>query len=391
MIRSRVVVVSLGVLASACVGRPNTGTSPMSVPRGSVYAQYTGGLTNRTLDARFQVDQDAYVMIGHLAGDGVIRILYPESPKASAKVRAKEWQRSRSTVAYYDAVPSLYAFTPVTYRLGGARMDSYDGLGHAFVFMITSKKELDFDAVSDKGFWNNFEVPDYTRLPDPRDAVREFAELVADGPYALQFASSFRTVAMTDLAQQSFDCAVLGSLTSLSMASLYQTGFFNYGIGRSYCGGGSSYALFFYPRPWRYGQSGGWLLPATTVINNPVTRPSTRTRARPQPGRTMAEPRVVPVNAFGTTATRDRYPDRRTATRDPFGTDVRNGPRTTRDPFPSHAERRSANSGPTHPTETRRAEPTTRPVESRPVERTSAPAREPQRSTSPVERPRPGN
>ena len=249
----------------ACVhNAPNKQTlAPKAGPKASIYAMYTGGLLNRQADATFKVDQAAYTLVAHLGGDGMIEVLHPTDARETGRVPGGKWFRTQSFTAYYDAVPELYSFAMTKYRALGAQMDSYDGRGHGYIFLIASRHPLRFDRISDFGLWNDYEVPNYRTSMDPREAIKTFADMVAGGrEYTLQFARSNSTTAMTSYADQMFDC------TYLSAVGLAMTGsYWGYGYSPFYSsfgslnslrgnGCGNSYALgyyadrgFFFPRP----------------------------------------------------------------------------------------------------------------------------------------------
>jgi hypothetical protein len=195
---------------------PRTALAPRSGPGAHIYASVDGGLTNRTLRASFKVDRYAYVMVGHLAGDGRIGILYPVNAMTSARVRGNKSYAVGPVSAPYDGVPGLFSYASRTYRSTGARKDSYDGLGNGFVFIIASDSPLDADGLSTDGFWDDYEVTDYASSPDPRYAIRDFAQYVTRGlPYTLDYADTFGTNAFTSFANMQMDCSMWSNTMGL--------------------------------------------------------------------------------------------------------------------------------------------------------------------------------
>ena len=263
------------ILVAACA---TTGISrseslaPKDGPRARVHATYDGGLTNRMLRASFSVDQAAYVMVGHLSGRGQVEILYPENAMMQSRVRAKKTYRVRSVPALYDGVPQLFSFASRAYRNHGARMDSYDGRGNGFIFLIASQYPLDFDGLSSDGFWDTYEVEDYASSWDPRYAIRDLADRVTRGaPFTLDYADSFGTNAFTSYADMQMDCSILSGTMGLwgsrgavmtgmgwwgggaLMSSWYylrQPMFFTNGYSSLDFGCGRRYALGYGVRPW---------------------------------------------------------------------------------------------------------------------------------------------
>ena len=172
-----------------------------------------GGLLNRSINAHFQIEQNAYALVAHLGGDGRIRILFPESPDESGYVRGKRMYRTTSMPAYYDAIPSLFSYRLATFRGVGARHDSYDGRGHGYVFMITSRTPLRYRYLYDYAGWAEWELENYDRSHDPRYAIRSFADMLAGGAkYTLKFASNLTSFGYSSYADRAWDCSFLSGL-----------------------------------------------------------------------------------------------------------------------------------------------------------------------------------
>jgi len=238
---------SLLVVTAACRATPGTQApqplKPEDGPKAWISVSYSGGLLNRSLDAYFQTEQYAYVMVGHLGGDGRIRVLYPESPDEPGFVRGKKYYHALSKPAYYDAIPSLFSFTMSPYRGAGARHDSYDGRGHGYVFMIASRTPLRYGLLYDYAGWAELEVEGYTYHHDPRYAIRDFADVLAGGAkYTLKFANSMATSGYSTYAERAWDCAVLSSLGMFSSGGFFSPWFSSpHGYSMSparYCGQG---------------------------------------------------------------------------------------------------------------------------------------------------------
>src|SRR5439155_7315772 len=49
-------------------------------PRVSVFTTLTSFSAARRVQPTFHVDEDSYVLVGHMGADGVVRILFPTSP-----------------------------------------------------------------------------------------------------------------------------------------------------------------------------------------------------------------------------------------------------------------------------------------------------------------------
>ena len=239
---------SLLFMAAAC--RP-TGESqapkplkPQDGPRAWISVGYTGGLLNRSLHAYFRTEQQAYVMVGHLGGDGRIRVLYPESPDESGFIRGKKSYQTVSTSAHYDAIPSLFSYTVSQYRGLGARFDSYDGRGHGYVFLIASRRPLRYNLLYDYAGWAELEMEGYLQHHDPRYAVRSLADALTQGAdYTLKFASSSTTSHFDSYASRAWDCAVLSSLGMFGNSALWsawQVSMLGFGMSHPLSGCGRS-------------------------------------------------------------------------------------------------------------------------------------------------------
>lgn len=233
-------------VATACA-RASTSNSPNAIapetgPKASIYASYTGGLFDRSTYASFSVERPSYVMVAHLSGEGVIRVVYPEDPRETEeKIIAGKSIRTRTFLAPYDGVPSLYTNTVSPLRNLGARINSYDGRGHAYIFLIASDKPLRVDDFSGGGLWDEIDVPNYNWVLDPRRFVKDFADQVTDGaPYTLKYADSYRTTNFTSYADQQWACSALAMLPYAALASL---SYHYHSFGHSYCPRSLYYSL----------------------------------------------------------------------------------------------------------------------------------------------------
>lgn len=290
-------------VAAACATpatSSRTAIAPKQGPKVRIHATYDGGLTNRTVRASFKVDEKAYVMVGHLGGDGRITVLYPENAFESSLVKRDKTYQVRRFAAYYDGVPQLYSFISTAHRNPGARLDSYDGRGNGFVFIIASQYGLALDELAENGFWNEFLVEDYHSSYDPRLAIRDLARRLTLGrPYTIDYADSFGTTALTNYADTQWDCSVLSSGMYLGSAfffsgldpwvggfgnmawylsrpsMFYTTGFTSFDRAGRCALGGRSYALDFSPPYFcaRYTFDGAPLAPPTKPSEaNPFQR-----------------------------------------------------------------------------------------------------------------------
>ena len=189
---------------------------PKNGPEAHVRVEYDGGTLNRRLEALFTVKRPAYVMVAHLGGDGVVRVLFPEDPRESGWIRGGRVYRTDAASADYDAAPGYWFMRPTFHRSVAARQDSYDGNGHGYVFMIASETPLRFDRVSDVSLWNEYELPGYATALDPRGLIRAYADMVsAAGGYTLDYATSTSSYAHYSYAGQRAECAMLSAQRAL--------------------------------------------------------------------------------------------------------------------------------------------------------------------------------
>jgi hypothetical protein len=305
--------VLLAALAACAQPPSGTGVNPQPIvprngPVANVRVEYDGGIFNRRLAALFRVERPAYVLVAHLAGDGTIRILFPEDARESGWVRGGRTYRTDMVSGDYDAAPGFWFMRPPVFRSAGAQNASYDGNGHGFVFMIASSLPLRFERISAYGIWDELEIPGYENTRDPRLQIREFANrLSPNGRYTLDYASSFSTYRTYSYASSSLDCALLSSagfgfyspwyFSSRGFGGLCSRDFRSCGSNRYF-----SYAYFDYYS----GLFGRPVLPpvvSSTPERPPTTEPVNRI---PRPGR--RDP-ITTRTAFSAPVSADRGTD----------------------------------------------------------------------------------
>jgi hypothetical protein len=227
MRRNRVVAVSFGaaLFAGACVTSTGTATSarygvtptPQATtrtlgpverdsllaqavadregPRVSIFAEFTNAASSRRVRANFHLDDDAYVVVGHLDADGILRITFPTQPGDDGFVRG---QHSYYTPEFFAGFADQYRYRAQSaglFRSTQASYDSYDG-GLGYVFIIASWRPMRFEQFSTNGNWDTFEVADADYMRDPRPAIYELASILAGEnreAYTVKFARYFDT------------------------------------------------------------------------------------------------------------------------------------------------------------------------------------------------------
>ena len=158
--------------------------------------------TTRSVDAVFTVDQDAYVLVGHLGADGRIKVMYPATPGAPSLVRAGDPIETQPLSVPEDRVVNGYAQQIGRARMVAAIQDSYDGRGIGYVFLIASSQPLNTADLVEGDRWTWLEATDYLTTSDPRIEVREWADQLATpallgmagAAYTLEFAPAMRTI-----------------------------------------------------------------------------------------------------------------------------------------------------------------------------------------------------
>jgi hypothetical protein len=227
MRRSRVVGVCLGLalVAAACATATGTSSSsrfevgpstPSAVrtlglaerdsviaqavadregPRVSIYAEFTNAASSRRVRANFHLDDDAYVVVGHLDADGILRITFPTQPGDDGFVRG---QHTYHTSEFFAGFADQYRYRAQSaglFRSTQASFDSYDG-GLGYVFIIASWRPMHSEQFSTNGNWDTFEVADADYMRDPRPAIYELASILAGEnreAYTVKFARYFDT------------------------------------------------------------------------------------------------------------------------------------------------------------------------------------------------------
>lgn len=148
-------------------------------PRASISALVSGFAGSRRVRASFRLESDAYVLIGHIDADGVLRVVFPVDPSDDdGYVRGG---KTYETQEFFAGFTDQYRFRAAEYSLRtGAlpRYDAYDG-GLGYLFMIATWRPMRFDRFSAEGRWDSFELADHNLLNDPKPAIEELASLLA--------------------------------------------------------------------------------------------------------------------------------------------------------------------------------------------------------------------
>lgn len=158
-------------------------------PQVEARAEWSQVAGSRRMRAAFTLQDDAYVLIGHVDADGVLRVVFPSDPRDDGFVRGGG--RTYRSAEFFAGFTDAYAFRyATTGRLDGVRPDSYDG-GGGYLFVVASWRPLHSEAIADGGRWSSFEVTNDAYVADPRPAIYELASMLAGGDadgYTVRFA-----------------------------------------------------------------------------------------------------------------------------------------------------------------------------------------------------------
>jgi len=332
----RVVVSTTGLLlfAGACASAPGSGTTQLSArpsttsgtravsaaqsdsmyaqavaehegPRVAVSAEFSNasyGSTSRRVNAHVRLDDDAYVVVGQISPDGIVRIVFPEEPSDDGFLRGRQ---SYQTADFFAGFTDQYRYRAATSpygRFGPATHDSYDA-GFGYVFVIASWRPMRFDQFSTGGAWDSFELTDNEYLRDPRPAVYELAALLAGAnreAYSVEFAhytntqyafdgggggsSFFSNGFCSGFAPLGYASSPFGRISGFNSLLPYGESFLYRGRYYSYNAFGDCYTV---GSPYsRFGYGGGYVVSQAPPIYRPrALDPGARNPITPQPPR----------------------------------------------------------------------------------------------------------
>jgi hypothetical protein len=173
-------------------------------PRVDIRAQVSQLASTRRLRAVFDVEDDAYVMVGHVDAAGVLRIVFPADPGDDGFVQGGG--RSYQTAEFFGGFSDQYRFRYSNYgRYSGTRPQAYDGRG-GYLFIVASWRPMRAEQFSHDGRWDSFEVTSEAYVRDPRPAIYELASVLAGETreeYTVKFASYFNSQNVSPFASYS--------------------------------------------------------------------------------------------------------------------------------------------------------------------------------------------
>jgi hypothetical protein len=199
-------------------------------PRVSIQAAYVNTAGARRVQGTFSLDDDAYVLVGHIDGDGVLRIVFPLNPDDDGFVRGQRTYRTQEFFAgFSDQFRPRFGSTFLTQS-----HDAYDAQS-GYLFIVAAWRPMRFDQFQTDGRWDSFELTDADYMNNPRPAVHEFAALLAGETreaYTVQFARYYNTA---PLYATSFGRS---SIYGHAMCAGYAPSLFPFGLSPFAFGGG---------------------------------------------------------------------------------------------------------------------------------------------------------
>ncbi len=165
-------------------------------PRVSIRAEFENYAGTRHVESYFNIKDDAYVFVGHIDANGIVKVLFPEKPDDDGFVRGG---KTYHTTPVYAGFENDYLWRRAHYyseiATSRARFDSYD-YGTGYMFIIASWRPMRFDRIAEDAKWSTFELASDQLLDDPRPAVEELGALLAGDnreAYTVEFAKYYRT------------------------------------------------------------------------------------------------------------------------------------------------------------------------------------------------------
>jgi hypothetical protein len=254
-------------------------------PGATIRAEFSSLAGSRRVRARFSLDADAYVVIGHIDASGVLRIAFPTNPATDDGFVSGH--KTYQTHEFFSGFTDEYRFRAATSRPVTRNYDSYDG-GLGFMFIIASWRPMHLDRFRDGDRWDSFELTDDSYLRDPRPAIYELATLLVGESreaYTVKFARYTNTTnmyAMSPFGGNAFgsfsycngyrplgfgyDPLADGFMDAMFMGNSYAM---QYG-GMSFTRRGVFYQYDSFMGCYRANRSAGYITPGYRIANGPT-------------------------------------------------------------------------------------------------------------------------
>jgi hypothetical protein len=164
-------------------------------PSVSIRAELDWSGNSRLIRGHFTLDQDAYVVVGQIDPQGVVRFLFPTNPTDDGFVRGEKSYTTNESFAGFESEFNFRQYQ-AHYTTSSYAPYSYDR-GVGYMFVIASWRPMHFDQMAGtSNAWDSFEIADDSYLRDPRPAVYELASLLAETnreAYTVKFATYYGT------------------------------------------------------------------------------------------------------------------------------------------------------------------------------------------------------
>lgn len=170
-------------------------------PGATIRAEFSSFAGSRRVRARFNLEADAYVVIGHIDASGVLRIAFPTNPATDDGF--VKGNKTYQTNEFFSGFNDEYRFRAANNRQVTRNYDSYDG-GLGFMFIIASWRPMHFERFRQEDTWDSFELTDASYLRDPRPAIYELATLLVGEnreAYTVKFARYSNTTSPYAMSQ----------------------------------------------------------------------------------------------------------------------------------------------------------------------------------------------
>jgi uncharacterized protein DUF4384 len=216
----------------------------MEGPGASIRADFSSFGGSRRVEASFRMNDDAYVVVGHLDAGGRLQIVFPTDPSDDGFVKGG---KSYRVPAFFAGFTGEYAYqrsvNRYRYQSMSSRLDSYDG-GQGYVFLVASWRPMRLDRISDGGRWQTYEITDISYMSDPREAVEELAAAIAADnreAYTVRYADyrrsnygAFSTASLFNFGGRGYCQTLLGYDSFYSIFDSYESSYYGCGSSRYY-------------------------------------------------------------------------------------------------------------------------------------------------------------
>jgi hypothetical protein len=153
----------------------------------SVSATSYSGPGGRRIRANVRLDNDAYLVVGHVGPDGIVRILFPLDPHDNGLVvGGRSYAIPEFFAGYASDSFDRYSSRFDLFRFATSSRGAFGPLGalgsgdagEGYVFAVASWRPMHFEGLSEDGAWSEFELTSARSRRDPRPAIHEVANVL---------------------------------------------------------------------------------------------------------------------------------------------------------------------------------------------------------------------